>query len=523
MAFPSSVTKQATPPGKVAIRCVFVGLVSFTFFILVALATAVFQRNRSHVLLANDSQTYVRNIFEDLTNSLIPLKDWSQRPCHDVNSQLTQRAAFATNVRAILLVNKGIAYCSSATGSMGIYASHFSPDTDLNNDIDIRLIPDTPMVPGKPAIVLWIKSASDGSGIFTTLNIDITPWLLLASRPQEITGMAIVAGNEALTSWQQKVIPARLLPDSALKTVALPGYPVTLRLYGSILADQDLLLLLLCAVVFSMLTTGCYFLLITRRVHPGRDILLGMKRGEFHVVYQPIIDTRTGNVFALEALLRWSHRTEGSIPPDTFISYAESQQLIAPLTRHLLRLIARDAPQLATLLPAGTRLTVNMSPLHLTSNNFCEDITHWLETMPANYFPYVFEITERSMVNDNNAVSRFNWIHEHGIDLAIDDFGTGHSALIYLEKFNFDYIKIDGGFVQSIGMETVTSPVLDAVIHLAKKIKLHTIAEAVETEQQANWLIEKGVDYMQGYLFSHPCNIEALGLYLHTRSQNNKE
>lgn len=86
--------------------------------------------------------------------------------------------------------------------------------------------------------------------------------------------------------------------------------------------------------------------------------------------------------------------------------------------------------------------------------------------MPADHFKLVLEITERAMIDKNRSLENFDWLHEQGFEIAIDDFGTGHSALIYLERFSFDYLKIDRGFVQAIGTETVTSPVLDAVITL---------------------------------------------------------
>jgi sensor c-di-GMP phosphodiesterase-like protein len=120
----------------------------------------------------------------------------------------------------------------------------------------------------------------------------------------------------------------------------------------------------------------------------------------------------------------------------------------------------------------------------------------------------VFEITERGMVEEGSALAEFDWLHQQGIEIAIDDFGTGHSALIYLERFSMDYLKIDRGFVNSIGRDTVTAPVLDAVISLAKKLKMQTVAEGVETAEQLHFLQEQDVNFMQGYYFSKPLSID---------------
>lgn len=132
------------------------------------------------------------------------------------------------------------------------------------------------------------------------------------------------------------------------------------------------------------------------------------------------------------------------------------------------------------------------------------DIQKLRASLPPDYFQLVFEITERDMIREEEALDLFQWLHEQGYEIAVDDFGTGHSALIYLERFTLDYLKIDRGFVNAIGTETITSPVLDAVISLAKRLNMATVAEGVETQEQAKWLTVRGVNFLQGYYFSRP-------------------
>jgi FOG: EAL domain len=152
----------------------------------------------------------------------------------------------------------------------------------------------------------------------------------------------------------------------------------------------------------------------------------------------------------------------------------------------------------------------NISPNHLHAESFKQDIRHLLASLPENYFQVVLELTERDMLNEKQAVKLFEWLHSEGIEIAIDDFGTGHSALIYLERFTLDYLKIDRGFVNAIGMETVTSPVLDAVLTLTHRLNLVTVAEGVETQEQAAWLRDHGVDFLQGYWISRPLTLTQL-------------
>ncbi|MBJ4720680.1 cyclic di-GMP phosphodiesterase, partial [Salmonella enterica subsp. enterica serovar Anatum] len=257
----------------------------------------------------------------------------------------------------------------------------------------------------------------------------------------------------------------------------------------------------------------CYFI-YALRTRPGKEILTAIKHEQFYVVYQPVVDTRTLSVTGLEVLLRWRHPTAGEIPPDAFIHYAEAQQLIVPLTQHLFELIARDAPTLQKVMPVGAKFGINIAPEHLHSDSFKEDMHRLRDALPAHHFHIVLEITERDMLQQYEAAKLFEWLHSAGFEIAIDDFGTGHSALIYLERFTLDYLKIDRGFIQAIGTETVTSPVLDTVLTLSRRLNMLTVAEGVETPEQARWLRDHGVNYLQGYWISRPLPLKDFVLWM---------
>ena len=250
-----------------------------------------------------------------------------------------------------------------------------------------------------------------------------------------------------------------------------------------------------------------WYYIYTIRLRPGKDILNAIKHNQFYVVYQPVVEVQTLEVKGVEVLLRWNHPTTGEIPPDAFIHYAESQKMIVPLTQHLFKLIAQDAPMLQKVLPAGAKLGINIAPTHLHGETFKDDIHHLQASLPANHFQMVLEITERDMLNQHEATKLFEWLHSAGFEIAIDDFGTGHSALIYLERFTVDYLKIDRGFINAIGTETLTSPVLDAVLTLSKRLNMLTVAEGVETPEQARWLRDRGVHFFQGYWISRPLKL----------------
>ena len=511
MPLSEALRRHATYPRRIAWSSAMAGGLFFLLFAALSLHQTWQKRERQHQQLLENSRTALQQTLSSLINStLSPLLPFTHTACNTINRELTSRAAFAGNLRAILLVKEGNAFCSSATGSFNLPLNVIAPLSDISRDIDLQLMPGTPLQPNKPALALWIKNpGSLQSGVFATLNITLAPYQLLASGHPEITGMALVAQRSALTSWQSVVIQNKNLP-MPLHRQALTGYPLQFVLYGSTLAFSDYQNILLSGLLLSLLVSGACWLLLSVYQRPGKELIRGMKRGEFHVEYQPLVTSHDGQPYGMEALLRWTHPTKGPIPPDVFIHYAEAQNLIIPLTRHLFQLVSRDAHLLCHTIPRHACLSLNISPLHLADSGFRQDVLRWLDTMPADHFTYVFEITERAMVRDENVGELFDWLHQQQIHIAIDDFGTGHSALIYLERYDFDYLKIDRGFVQSIGTDSLASPVLDTVLQLAKKLNLKSVAEGVETGEQAAWLINRGVTHLQGYIFSRPLRPETL-------------
>lgn len=284
--------------------------------------------------------------------------------------------------------------------------------------------------------------------------------------------------------------------------------PLTIHVYAEAWTTDEVLYALFFGLVCGIAAGLLNFYILTIRLNPGKEILTAIKRDQFYVVYQPVVDAQSLKMTGLEVLMRWKHPVMGEIPPDAFINFAEAQKLIVPLTLHLFDLIIRDAPVLQTVLPPGAKFGINIAPGHLHAESFKEDMRAFAAALPPDHFQIVLEITERDMINHREANQLFEWLHEEGFEIAIDDFGTGHSALIYLERFTMDYLKIDRGFVNAIGTETVTSPVLDAVLTLAERLNMLTVAEGVETPEQAAWLREHGVNYLQGYWIGRPMPLE---------------
>lgn len=492
-------------PRKILLVGVATGLVLAFIVTLAARGWLHQQRENQYDMLARDIHHYLNTYFAQLKASADALQPLTLAECGAVSAELTSRAAFNVNVRAFLLLRNGAAYCSSATGRLQLPLRDFAPDIDTRKAVDISIITGTPMMPDKPSIVMWFGNPlMAGRGIVTTLNVNLTPYLVYTARQNDLNGLALVAKDRALTTFSGRAMTPEELPAEPLRSESVRGYPLKLYLYGDTMPAEDRHLALLLGLLLGVLGGVLTVVLLALRARSGREIVSGIKRNQFFVVYQPVVDAATRQIRGVEALMRWKHPAAGMIPPDAFISFAEAQGLIVPLTRHLFKLIAQDVPHLQQSLPPGSKLGINIAPSHLHSPEFQADIQKFHGSLPPDYFQLVFEITERDMIREKEAIGLFEWLHQQGYEIAVDDFGTGHSALIYLERFTLDYLKIDRGFVNAIGTETITSPVLDAVISLAKRLNMATVAEGVETQEQAKWLSVRGVNFLQGYYFSRP-------------------
>lgn len=491
-------------------------LISVTTGVLFALAVSCTQfwleqqqRNARYEALLGGIQALFTGYLDDIRATAESLQPLTLNPCKDVVGELTSRAAFSTNVRAFLLIRDKRAFCSSATGAMDVPMATLVPEIDINKITDMAILTGTTMLPDKPAIALWYRSPLlEQRGVFAALNINLAPYMLYTAGQPDLYGIALGIGDRAISTFSTGVSQLSQLPQQPFRTLMVSGTPLTLYLYAEKWQPEDLQFAILLGATAGLLAGLLTAYILYTHLRPGREILTAIKRDQFYVVYQPVVDGTTLKVSGVEVLMRWRHPAAGEIPPDAFIHFAEAQQLIVPLTLHLFNLISRDAPILQTLIPQGAKVGINIAPGHLHSASFMDDIRAFAQTLPANRFDVVLEITERDMLRYTEVTKVFEWLRKEGYEIAIDDFGTGHSALIYLERFTLDYLKIDRGFVNAIGTETVTSPVLDAVLTLAKRLNMKTVAEGVETREQARWLREHGIHYMQGYYFSRPLTLE---------------
>jgi sensor c-di-GMP phosphodiesterase-like protein len=267
--------------------------------------------------------------------------------------------------------------------------------------------------------------------------------------------------------------------------------------------DETLWRLLPIGLLAGVAACAAILLLARRRRSIPAALRVALRRGEFFMLYQPVIDLRSGACIGAEALLRWRRRTGETVGPDLFIPVAEASGLITLLTGRVLELVEADAGSYLARHP-DFHVAINLSPADLRSPELPARIDGLLARSGARPSSLILEITERGFVDLDSARGVLQAMRARGITVAIDDFGTGYSSLSYLESLDLDYLKIDRAFIEAIGTGAPTSQVVGHIIAMARGMRLTTIAEGVESQAQAAFLREHGVEYAQGWLFARP-------------------
>ena len=257
----------------------------------------------------------------------------------------------------------------------------------------------------------------------------------------------------------------------------------------------------------------------TKALHLAADLQHAVENKELRLLYQPKVDTATGRLLGMEALVRWMHPQRGLVSPVEFIPVAEDTGLIVEIGYWVLREACRQnmAWQQSGMRPL--RVAVNLSARQFRSGDLLEKIDAVLAESGLPVDSLELEITESMVMEDpEQVIQLLGEIHDRGIHIALDDFGTGHSSLAYLKRFPINCLKVDRAFIKDTPENADDVAITKTIIAMAQALALTTVAEGVETEEQLALLKSLGCDQIQGYFFSRPLPADEFLAYYRAHS-----
>jgi len=235
------------------------------------------------------------------------------------------------------------------------------------------------------------------------------------------------------------------------------------------------------------------------------DMHVGLKRNEFEIFYQPIVDSKTRKIVSAEALIRWKHPEHGMVRPDIFIPIMEKTGFIIKLGRYILEEVIKQQKRWELFKFNQVPISINLSLAELEKDNFVRGIEVQLQNHNVSPELIKYEITEGlAMENEERTYEQLKEMRKMGINILLDDFGTGYTSFSYLKKIPANIVKIDRSLVINILTSKTDQGIAQAIIDLAHSIGMQVVVEGVEDEHMFNMLRDMGADFIQGYFISRP-------------------
>jgi diguanylate cyclase (GGDEF)-like protein len=254
----------------------------------------------------------------------------------------------------------------------------------------------------------------------------------------------------------------------------------------------------------------------------ARSLPGAARRGELHLSYQPIVDTLSGHLTGVEALLRWTHPSRGSVSPTVFIPFAEQSGQIIDIGQWVLEQACNDRRHWQRQRAEEIAMSVNVSAHQFMSAGFASSVESILDTTATDPRLLTLEVTETVFVRDGErALVVLERLKSIGVTLALDDFGTGYSSLSYLKLLPIDTIKVDQSFIANLELDPASTTILTAIIQLAHGLGMTVVSEGVETAAQQRHLTQLGSDFCQGFYFAYPMPALSLDALMHAHGNGN--
>lgn len=255
-----------------------------------------------------------------------------------------------------------------------------------------------------------------------------------------------------------------------------------------------------------------------------RELDSAIRSGDIIAYYQPKFDASTGKITGAEALARWKDKNGKLYPPDSFIPLLEKHGLVNRLDWHMLEITCQFIKKQIDNNLHKVPISVNFSRLHTTEENFTQKLCMTVDSYGIPHRLIEAEITESALAKGKNIISFINDIRKCGFSVAIDDFGSGLSSLNFVKDVPANVLKIDKSLLSGNCENEKERIVLESIFNFAKRLKLITVAEGVETKEQLGFLRTCGCETIQGFYFAKPlCENEYINLCQNTPEESNTE
>ena len=250
---------------------------------------------------------------------------------------------------------------------------------------------------------------------------------------------------------------------------------------------------------------------LRRRVEIEQELRRALEQDELCLHFQPIVDLATGDLAAMEALLRWQHPVHGLLGPGTFLPAAEESGLIVTVGRNVLERACQELARWSAVLPEGgvPAMNVNVSARQFDDDSFIDSVRDAVQSTGIDPALLVLELTETLLVADHTDATDLDALRELGVRVVLDDFGTGFASLDYIRRLPFEAVKIDRSFVTGLPASDRDAALVEGMVRIGHSLDLRVVGEGVETTDQLDVLRALGCDEVQGFLFARPLDAGA--------------
>lgn len=482
-------------------------LLPVVFAINLSWSTALSEETRHLGELASQVAERTARVFREAADTLRSIEGMNLAPCSPEHiGEMRRLTINSRSVREIGFTENGVLRCTSWG----------------NTDIHVRQRPSDFRTQDGAAVVTNISPVVSGGNRVIALRVGVYNALIsprplvemLADSDLKVAvahagGTVIAVRDEGSRDLVRALFQAGFGAESShliVSTRRQGEWAVAVaasRSAAQAIYVRQLSLFVPIGAVMGALAAGAVFWLSRKRLSPAGELALAVRRREFIVHYQPVIDLRTGTCIGAEALVRWRQRDGSLVMPDLFIPLAEETGLIQSITDQV---VAKVISDLGGALSAdrGLHVAINLASADIMSGRIPDLLQSALAGTGIEASQIWLEVTEHVLIDIEAARETLTLAQSRGHVVLIDDFGTGYSSLRHLSNLPLDAVKIDKSFIDAIGREAVTSLVTQHIMKLAKELGLFMVAEGVEKQEQAEYLADHGVEYAQGWYYFRP-------------------